>query len=204
MKISFCFGNGESRYGIDVDRLNEYGPVYGCNAIYRDWHVDNLVSCDKKIAKEITKNGEHLKTNFYTKSDWKKTFAKYPEVKFLPPLPFVGDDAKWGSGTSALLLACLHQADIVVMFGYDLWSNEGALNNLYKDTDFYPKSTDPHPDPSIWQQQINQIFVHFADTQFVQVQPENWVVPESWAACPNFSLDTRQNLFHVLENMDRY
>lgn len=204
MKISFCFGNGESRHGIDVDYLNEYGPIYGCNAIYRDWHVDNLVSCDRKVIKEIIDAGEHQQTNLHVPARWRRTYQKYPEVQYLPTEAMGQDAQEWAAGTWALYLACEHKANIVVMLGYDLWARDGRLNNLYKDSAGYPKSFEKPIDPIHWQQQISQIMQNYSDTQFVQVQADDWVVPESWAECPNFSLDSRQNLFAILENLDRF
>ena len=32
----FILGNGQSRLGVNLEKLKEYGKVYGCNAIYRD------------------------------------------------------------------------------------------------------------------------------------------------------------------------
>ena len=33
----FILGNGQSRLGVNLEKLKEYGKVYGCNAIYRDF-----------------------------------------------------------------------------------------------------------------------------------------------------------------------
>ena len=43
MNLTFLVGNGESRQRINVDSLRDFGPVWGCNKIYQDWHVDNIV-----------------------------------------------------------------------------------------------------------------------------------------------------------------
>ena len=43
-KRVFAIGNGESRKTIDLNRdLYEFGIIYGCNAIYRDFQVQMLL-----------------------------------------------------------------------------------------------------------------------------------------------------------------
>ena len=53
----FCFGNGKSRVGLDLDKYKQYGTVVGCNAIYRDFTPDILVALDAPIAHEIYRSG---------------------------------------------------------------------------------------------------------------------------------------------------
>ena len=55
--IHFCFGNGNSRKGIDIEQYKKYGTVVGCNAIYRDYTPDMLVSLDSKMSHEIYRSG---------------------------------------------------------------------------------------------------------------------------------------------------
>ena len=51
--IHFCFGNGNSRKGIDIEQYKKYGTVVGCNAIYRDYTPDILVALDSRINHQI-------------------------------------------------------------------------------------------------------------------------------------------------------
>ena len=63
----YVFGNGESRTSIDIDKLD--GPKIGCNAIYRDYHMDHLVCVDRRMAQEaVDANLKH--TQIYTRKDW--------------------------------------------------------------------------------------------------------------------------------------
>jgi hypothetical protein len=55
--IYFCFGNANSRKGLDLDKYKEHGTVVGCNAIYRDFTPDILVALDAQIAHEVYRSG---------------------------------------------------------------------------------------------------------------------------------------------------
>ncbi len=45
----FCFGNGNSRKTLDLDKFKQHGTVIGCNAIYRDYTPDILVALDTEL-----------------------------------------------------------------------------------------------------------------------------------------------------------
>ena len=62
------YGNGESR---PKDKIigGEWVTTWGCNAIYRDFSVDNLVSVDYNIQQEIYES-EYALTNKCWFSDW--------------------------------------------------------------------------------------------------------------------------------------
>ena len=51
MDTAYIIGNGPSRKGLDLDTLD--GTTFGCNALYRDYKPDYLVSGDSTIIKEI-------------------------------------------------------------------------------------------------------------------------------------------------------
>jgi hypothetical protein len=53
----FVIGNGESRKGVDLDRLQQHGKVYGCNALYRDFTPDALVCVDSAMIHEVYSSG---------------------------------------------------------------------------------------------------------------------------------------------------
>ena len=59
-EIAFVYGNGESRRGWDVNQQFEGVTTWGCNAIYRDGVVDNLVSVDYNMQQEIYESGYPL------------------------------------------------------------------------------------------------------------------------------------------------
>ena len=61
----FCFGNGNSRKTLDLDKFKQHGTVIGCNAIYRDYTPDILVALDTGIAHEIYRSGYVFKNTTY-------------------------------------------------------------------------------------------------------------------------------------------
>ena len=63
--IHFCFGNGNSRKDLDLDKYKQHGIVVGCNAVYRDFTPDILVALDSPIAHEIYRCGYAHKNTSY-------------------------------------------------------------------------------------------------------------------------------------------
>jgi len=59
----FLIGNGKSRQNFSLERLRKIGTIIGCNAIYRDFNPDILVSIDAKMLRELSaaKYGEQEK-----------------------------------------------------------------------------------------------------------------------------------------------
>jgi len=71
MSRVFVLGNGESRKNIDLDALKTKGPVYGCNALYRDFTPDALICVDGGMMHEVYDKGYALKNKCYFRS-WSK------------------------------------------------------------------------------------------------------------------------------------
>ena len=71
MSNVFCIGNGTSRKNFNLDKLRPYGKIFGCNAIYRTFTPDVLVSVDHGIMHEIYHSGYCEKNETWFR-DWNK------------------------------------------------------------------------------------------------------------------------------------
>lgn len=67
----FVLGNGESRKNVSLEGLKSIGPVYGCNALYRDFTPDALICVDGGMMHEVYDSGYALKNKCYFRS-WSK------------------------------------------------------------------------------------------------------------------------------------
>ena len=67
----FCIGNGESRKDYNLQNLRQYGKIYGCNALYRDFTPDVLTAVDHGIMHEVYHAGVADKIPCYFR-DWTK------------------------------------------------------------------------------------------------------------------------------------
>lgn len=67
----FCIGNGESRKPLNLDSLREYGKIIGCNALYRHFTPDVLISVDHEISHEVYRSG-YCKENVAYLRDWNR------------------------------------------------------------------------------------------------------------------------------------
>ena len=90
MNNIFVIGNGESRRGFDITPLKNLTTVVGCNAIFRDHNLEYVVCCDRHMCQEAA-NTVGKNTTVYTREDWYKQFAFWPNVKKVPDLPYEGD-----------------------------------------------------------------------------------------------------------------
>ena len=69
-KNVFALGNGESRDGIDLNQFKQWGKIYGCNALYRDYQPDGLISTDWPMMHEIYSSGYCSENKCYFRQ-WK-------------------------------------------------------------------------------------------------------------------------------------
>jgi hypothetical protein len=67
----FCIGNGESRKPLNLDSLREYGKIVGCNALYRHFTPDVLISVDHEISHEVYRSG-YCKENITYMKNWNR------------------------------------------------------------------------------------------------------------------------------------
>ena len=194
-------GNGESRKGIDINELQS--EKVGCNAIIRDFTVHHLVCCDKRMVAEAIKNKRISNQNIYTRSDWQNLF---PNVKIVPELWYESEERidqpwHWGSGDYAVLLASQITAHKQIhMIGFDLFSKDNKVNNIYKGTSNYNKEDSHAVDPSYWIYHLAKIFEKFDEKEYIVYSNMGDKMPESWKSLSNVRLDSLDNLKNNLEN----
>jgi len=172
----FVIGNGESRANFNLASLKNQFTLIGCNAIHRDLTVDHLVCCDRRMVEEATNNPLTANTTIHVREDWFKYYRKIPYTGELKQ-----DKAEhWGSGGYAVLVAASLGFTNINLIGFDLYSKNNKVNNIYKGTDNYSKPESQSVDHSFWVYQISKIFKHYPDVQFTIYNQAGWEMPDKW------------------------
>ena len=160
MTVAFVLGNGQSRASVDLVQLQQLGPIYGCNGLYRDWEPHCLVATDRPIAEAIQRSGYSKKNRFYTRRPLPDSGAQ------VVPRKYHGNS----SGPIACALAAMDGHDRIYMLGFDMApSASNRFNNVYAGTEFY-KASDAAPTfTGNWIRQIASMVVDFPTAQFIRV-----------------------------------
>lgn len=161
MSRAFVLGNGTSRLAIDLNYLQTLGPIYGCNALYREFVPDVLISTDKPISSRIQEEGYSLKHKFYTR-------RPFPGQGALDvPQQYFG----FSSGPIATALAALDKNIAIYLIGFDMGPNEnGKFNNVYADTEFYKKSSAVPTYTGNWVRQLITVTKDFPKASFYRIK----------------------------------
>jgi hypothetical protein len=59
MNIACVIGNGPSRLNFDLAAIGRQMTTYGCNALYRDYIPNYLISMDYNMVKDILDKKVH-------------------------------------------------------------------------------------------------------------------------------------------------
>lgn len=192
--LCLVIGNGESRKNINLNNFQSDITI-GCNALHRDMILDHLVCCDRRMAEEAITGNNTTDTKIYVRDMWHRYFRKIKKDKRIHQLPQVPDETEfkkdqaehWGSGPYAVLLAAdLEQVSEIHLVGFDLYSKNELVNNIYKGTQNYSSSKSKPIDYSYWVHQIGKVFKTFPNKKFVIHNIESWEFPKQWKY-PNVS-----------------
>jgi hypothetical protein len=160
MTTAFVLGNGVSRQCIDPAALKTVGQVYGCNALYRTFAPDALISTDTPISEAVQRSGYSEKYVHYTRKP----------ITGLGSLKIPQDYYGYSSGPVAVALAAAAAHSRIYLLGFDMGPDQtGKFNNLYADTEFYKKSSAAPTYTGNWIQQIRIIADKFEQTTFIRV-----------------------------------
>ena len=160
MTVAFVLGNGKSRLEIDPQQdLHGRGTIYGCNAIYRDFMPQVLVSTDKPISDQIQLEGIPERVKHWTRRPLPDSKSHKIER------PYYG----MSSGPVAISRAALDGHTHIYFLGFDLGSPDGLLNNIYGGTEFYKANTDKATYAGNWVYHIQQVANDFRKAIFFRV-----------------------------------
>lgn len=179
-------GNGESRNLLDLKTFSKDYDIIGCNAICREIAVEHLVCADRRMLEEAVRHANTKNTKIYTREDYIPYYKSigYSNVLSVPEIPYIvkvkqDEPFHWGSGPYAVLLGAL-QSSTVILVGFDLYSSNARINNVYKDTNNYSDSNSKPVDPSYWIHQIGKVFESFPNNDFIIFQTSDWEMPAKW------------------------
>ena len=160
MSAAFVLGNGISRLSVDLNKLKQHGQIYGCNALYREFVPDVLVSTDRDISHAIQNSGYTQKNVMYTRKPLPGLGAR------TVPQSYFG----FSSGPIAVGIAAIDKNTAVYLIGFDMGPTlNNRFNNVYADTEFYKKSSANPTFTGNWTRQLITIVKDFPKTSFHRV-----------------------------------
>ena len=170
MSAAFVLGNGISRLAVDLELLKQQGKIYGCNALYREFAPDVLISTDRGISQAIQNSGYAQNNTMYTRKPLPGLGAR------TVPQSYFG----FSSGPIAVGVAALDRHLTVYLIGFDIGpAANNKFNNVYADTEFYRKSISLPTYTGNWIRQLVTICRDFPDTSFYRVMGDTTAsVPE--------------------------
>ena len=160
MAAAFVLGNGVSRRAVDLTVLKTLGTTYGCNAIYREFVPDVLISTDTPISERIQQEGYSQKNIHYTRKPMSDSGSRRIAQKYFG----------YSSGPVAVSQAAIDGATAIYLLGFDLGpTRTGRFNNCYADTEFYKKSSANPTFTGNWVRQLQTIMKDYPRTSFFRV-----------------------------------
>ena len=174
---AFVIGNGTSRRDIEISKLKEKGIVYGCNALYREFHPDYLIAVDTKMILEINKAGYQHSHEVWTNPN--KAYAKFTGFKYFNP------SKGWSSGPTAMHLASEHPNTDIYILGFDYQGIDDKVNNVYADTLNYKKSHERATYHGNWLKQTVITCQKFPKKRYIRVVGSNPFIPNDFAKLSN-------------------
>jgi hypothetical protein len=186
MSIAFVLGNGKSRLELDsLYKLKSIGTIYGCNALYRNFAPDVLVSIDPDITDEIEKSFySQMHIHYHPDSD------RYP----IPPKYSTGC-----AGAAAAAIACIDKHKFVCLIGVDLGNTDNTRsNNVYAGTPCYPIGEYDLVHAGNFIQQFLTVFEDFQDTHFTRIFGEQTTTVDKFNELTNLENMSMKEFLNLL------
>ena len=190
MSRAFVLGNGVSRQDVDLNNLKHFGPIYGCNALYRDFTPTALISTDKPISERIQDAGYAKNNRFYTR-------RPVPGSGALPvPQKYFG----YSSGPIAASIAAIDCARVIYLIGFDMGPANNHFNNVYANTEFYKKSSAVPTFTGNWITQIKTIMRDNPGILFVRIMGHTTAAVGDLDRVANLKIMTMSEFLNRINN----
>lgn len=180
---ALVIGNGESRLKFDLAQVPESVTTFGCNALYRDYQSDFIVSVDPNMTIEIPKSGYSGK--FIIPDQRFRQYQAYGNKEI--ELILFDIIRGWSAGPTAVYSALFLGFGPVFILGFDMGfaPREGKINNVYRDTANYRVSDSPPTHWQNWEKQFIRIKNDYPEVDILQLGHqslrETWAKEASWA-----------------------
>lgn len=163
-KIAFVVGNGPSRREVNLELLVDKAPIYGCNAIYRDFHMWNyLVAIDDGMIEELRRERVDRGLVIIPPEENRFEDAEYSPMR-----------RRANAGMIAMDQAIRRGAKILYNIGIDfVLKGDIATDNVYKNTENYGPETHATQDDNYYRIRYLEWFARkHSDVKFVFVVPD--------------------------------
>lgn len=160
-------GNGLSRKGFDLEKLVGRCPIYGCNALYRDFSGwDYLVAIDDNMIQEILSKKYPIEKQLIIPEESDR--YEKPEYSF----PF--GQRRTNSGMIAMEKALDRGHDLLFCLGFDfLLSGDQSVSNVYEGSQNYGSETKATETDNVFRIKYLEWFVaRYPESNFIFVFPE--------------------------------
>mgnify|MGYP006418129169 FL=1 len=129
---AIIIGNGPSRNDIDLHKLVGKAPLYGCNALYRDFDKwDYLVAIDNGMINELHKEQVDNGNLIIPAEEERWESAEYNPNR-----------RRNNAGMIAMDYAIKHKHNLLYLLGFDfILAGEDSVDNVYKDSKNYGPET---------------------------------------------------------------
>lgn len=191
MTTAFVLGNGKSRLSVPLEKLRPLGPIYGCNAIYRDFMPTVLVSTDLPISTRIQEESIPTHVKHYTRKPQPHSGSlRIPQELY-----------GYSSGPVAVGIASLDKNHEIYLIGLDLGTGpDNKFNNVYADTEFYKKSTARPTYSGNWVNQICTVARKHSSTHYIRVMGETSAEIPAFGSISNITSISMEQFLHRINS----
>ena len=160
MNPAVIIGNGVTRKHIELNKLKGQAPLYGCNALYREFMPDFLVAIDNGMIEEIQ-----------TRLPLKNCQAIIPEEQHRYE---ENTGRRNNAGMIAMKTAIDHGHDVLYCLGFDfILSGDISVDNVFKNTDNYGPETHAREEDNFHRVRYLEWFAsQHKNTTFIFVVPD--------------------------------
>src|SRR5210317_1858228 len=166
-KVAFIVGNGSSRAEVDLNTIVGKAPIYGCNALYRDFDKwDYLVSIDQGMVQEVRNAQGAFGSG---------VIIVPPEDQHFEPVEYSPMRRRNNAGMVAMDTAIKRGFNLLYLLGIDfVLEGNISTDNVYKDTQNYGPETHATQDDNFYRMKYFEWFVRKNnDVKFIYVIPED-------------------------------
>ena len=165
-------GNGTSRLNFDLHKIKDKFVTYGCNALYRDFIPDYLISMDIHMVNEIINAKAHNLCKFYTQhvNDIDELQSKGERINFVQTYVATPD-----SGTAAVELASKNEHNKIYIIGFDYHNCQN--NNVYAGTINYQHKnySTPIVQDEKWRSRLYNIVKKYPNMYYIHVTDDDHI-----------------------------